>query len=88
MSDFFFYIILSIIAIDYLLERFLDYLNMTMMSEELPEELRGIYDPDRYKKSQQYLRAKQRFSFITATVNFAAVGVMLSLGGWTAFFAE
>lgn len=82
MSDLFFYIILAIIVSDYFLERFLEYLNMTRMSEELPAELQGIYDPDRYKKSQQYLRVKQRFSFITATVNFAAVLVMLSLGGF------
>jgi STE24 endopeptidase len=82
MSSIFFYLILAIIVFDYLLERFLGYLNMRRMSETLPAELQGIYDPERYRKSQQYLREKQRFSFITATVNFLAVLVMLTAGGF------
>jgi STE24 endopeptidase len=82
MSDMLFYIILAIILFDYSLERFLGYLNMTRMSEELPAELQGIYDPERYRKSQQYIRAKQRFSFITATVSFIAVLLMITAGGF------
>lgn len=82
MSDMFFYIILAIILVDYLLEQFLGYLNMTKMSEELPAELQGIYDPERYRKSQQYLRAKQRFSIVTATINFVAVLFILTAGGF------
>jgi STE24 endopeptidase len=82
MSEVFLYIILGVIVFDYLLERVLDYLNMTRMTGELPEELKGIYDPDRYKKSQQYLETKQRFSFVTSTVNFIAVLAVLMAGGF------
>ena len=81
-SDLLFYIILSIIIADYVLERVLDRLNMSMMSEELPAELAGIYDPERYGKSQRYLRAKQQFSLITSTVSFIAVLAVLSFGGF------
>ena len=82
MADLFFYIIAGILVFDYLLERLLDYLNMTRMSGELPAELNGIYDPVRYRKSQDYLRTRQRFSFVTSTVNFLAVLAVLTSGAF------
>lgn len=78
----FFIIILVIVILNYLLERLLEYLNLSRMTEELPAELSGIYDPERYKKSQQYLRTKQRFSLITSTLTFAAILAMLMSGGF------
>ena len=82
MIQTFFIIILVIVILNYLLERFLEYLNLSRMTEELPTELGGIYDPERYKKSQQYLKAKQRFSLVTSTLTFAAVLAMLMSGGF------
>lgn len=82
MGGMFLIIILAIIVLDYALERLLEYLNMTRMSEELPEELSGIYDPGRYRKSQQYLKTKLRFSSITSTINFLVVLAILLSGGF------
>lgn len=82
MAYTFLIIILVILVSDYLLERFLSYLNLKQMSEELPAELDGIYDPERYRKSQRYLRTKQRFSLITSTVNFAIALTLLLAGGF------
>ena len=47
-----FYLIIGIVVFDYLLERFLDYLNTTRWSTILPEALKGIYKPEDYQKSQ------------------------------------
>ena len=47
-----FYIIIGILLFDYILERFLDYLNSTKWSNILPKELEGIYDAEEYKKQQ------------------------------------
>lgn len=82
MIQTFFIIILVIVILNYLFERFLEYLNLSRMTEDLPTELAGIYDPERYKKSQQYLRAKQRFSLITSTLTFVAILAMLMSGGF------
>jgi STE24 endopeptidase len=84
MSSLFFYIILAITVFDYILERVLDHLNMTRMSDDLPPELSGIYDPDKYSRSQQYLKAKQKFSFISSSASFVAVLAILVSGafGW------
>ncbi|MFO7614186.1 MAG: M48 family metallopeptidase [Bacteroidales bacterium] len=82
MAQYIFYAILTIVILDFLLERLLDYLNRTYWSDELPAVLRDIYDPDRYKKSQQYLRTNHRFSQITETFNFILLTGMLLLGGF------
>jgi STE24 endopeptidase len=82
MEKFIFVAILVIIILDFLLERILDYLNRTYWSEELPAELEGIYDRERYRKSQQYLKANHWFSQVTESFNFILVMAMLLLGGF------
>ena len=47
---------------EYFTERILDYLNSKLWSNKLPEELEGIYDAEKYKKSQEYTRTNTRFS--------------------------
>ena len=63
-----FYIIIGILIFDYLLERILDYLNSTYWSNTLPKELKGIYEEDKYRKSQDYEKVKQRFSLLTDSI--------------------
>jgi STE24 endopeptidase len=75
-------IIVVILVFGYVMERFLDYLNATWWSTDLPEELKGIYDADKYRKSQDYLRTNQRFSTVTSSLSFAAMMLMLLLGGF------
>ncbi|TSA29115.1 MAG: M48 family peptidase [Bacteroidetes bacterium] len=77
-----FYLILFILILDFLLERVLEYLNTTRWSEILPDELRDIYDPVRYGKSQQYLKVKQRFSWITSAFSFLAMVALLCSGSF------
>lgn len=75
-------IIIIILVAGYIVERILDYLNSTYWSDVLPNELKGIIDPERYRKSQAYLRVKQRFSLITDSVSMVAMLLMLLLGGF------
>ncbi|MCB2220355.1 MAG: M48 family metallopeptidase [Bacteroidetes bacterium] len=77
-----FYIIVAIIVFDYVLERLLDYLNATRRSTELPKELEGIYDVEKYRKSQEYDKVKSRFSLLTSTLSLAAMLLLLFLGGF------
>jgi STE24 endopeptidase len=74
--------IIIILVVGYIVERILDYLNSTYWSDELPDELRGIYDAEKYKKSQAYLRVKQRFSVLTESISLAVMLLMLLLGGF------
>ena len=76
MSQTIFVIIVAIIIFDYLLERFLDYKNSVIWSDELPAELKGIYDAEKYKKSQEYKKAKDRLSLLTSTISFVVILLM------------
>jgi STE24 endopeptidase len=82
MEQTLFYIIVAIILFDYLLERFLDYLNATRRSIELPQELEGIYDAEKYRLSQEYDKVKSHFSLLTSTLSLVAMLLMLFLGGF------
>ena len=77
-----FIVILVILILDFILERFLDYLNSTRFSEDLPAELEGIYEQDNYSKSQKYLKANQKFSQLIESFNFVLVLGMFIFGGF------
>jgi len=68
------FIILSAIIFDFILNGVADYLNLKMLRSDLPRPFQGIYDPDRYRKSQKYLQVTTRFGWISGTFS---VGVML-----------
>ncbi|MFN2395907.1 MAG: M48 family peptidase, partial [Bacteroidales bacterium] len=77
-----FYIILAILVIDFLFDRLLDYLNSTRWSNKLPGELKGIYDEEKYRKSQNYLRENMRFGLLTSSLSFVLIIAFLLLGGF------
>ncbi len=77
-----FYVIVVIIVLEYLLERFLDYLNTTRWSSILPEVLKGIYDAEKYKKQQEYEKVNHRFSLLTSSFSILLMLLMLFLDGF------
>jgi STE24 endopeptidase len=82
MAETIFYLIVAFVVLDFVAERVLAYLNATRFSEVLPDELREIYDPDEYRRSQKYLKVNHKFGKITSTISFVAIMVMLLLGGF------
>ena len=62
-------IILLAIFVDLILNGLADYFNLKMMRHDLPDSFRGIYEPERYRRSQDYLRVNTRFGWITSALN-------------------
>lgn len=77
-----FAVIVIIITADFLLERWLDYLNRKSMGSDLPAELKDVYDADQYRKQQEYKRVNDRFSTLVSSVSFTVMMLMLFLGGF------
>jgi STE24 endopeptidase len=77
-----FYIILIIIATDFLLERILDRLNILHSGKELPDLLKGIFDDEKYRQQQAYLKVNYRFGLWTSGFNFLILLLMLFLSGF------
>jgi len=64
-------IILFTLLFEYGLNLFADYLNLKGLATTVPEEMRGVYDPEAYRKSQEYTRVTTRFGRIVSSVMLA-----------------
>ncbi len=59
-------IILAVIFAEFILNFISDLLNLRMLRNELPDDFRGWYDADRYRKSQEYLKVNTRFGWVVS----------------------
>ena len=75
-------IILCTIGFDFILNLAADRLNLKHLGSELPLAFEGIYDPEQYRKSQQYLRVNTQFGWITSTFNLCLLLVFWFAGGF------
>ncbi|GAB1452238.1 M48 family metallopeptidase [Draconibacterium sp.] len=82
MHEILFWIIIGIIALDFLFEKYLDYLNTKTMSDVLPDEVKGIYDEEKYKKQQAYQRENNRFGLFSSSFSFALTLAMFLFFGF------
>ena len=70
-----FLIIISIIIIDFIIDKFIDYLNAKHFNDEIPQDLKDVYNEEEYYKSQAYKRENYKFSLITG-----GFSILLTLG--------
>ncbi len=75
-------LIIGILIFEFALERFLDYLNTTRWSDQLPDEVKDIYDEEKYRRQQAYEKANHRFSMISSSFTFILVLLMFLLAGF------
>lgn len=76
------YIIFIIISLNYLLSLCLTFLNWSNLSEKQPKELEGLYDDEKYKRSQQYEKDKSKLSLTSETFSFLISVSFLFYGGY------
>ncbi len=77
-----FILIVIILAVDFIVERLLEYLNIRYMSPQLPDSLKGIYDEQEYRRFQNYKRENNRFDILGSTVSFLVMIIFLCSGGF------
>lgn len=75
-------IILLTIIIGFLLDIVADVLNLKNLKPELPEEFKGVYDDEKYRKSQDYTRVNTKFGFITSIFSLVVMLAFWFLGGF------
>ena len=71
-------IIVLIVVVEYLLSKWLSYRNLKAATSQIPPQLEGLYDAEKYAKQQSYFRTNNRFSLITSTFTTIIMVVMLS----------
>jgi STE24 endopeptidase len=82
MHNIIFFIIIIIPVTGFIVERYLDHLNNSMWSENLPEKLKGICDAEEYRKTQYYQKDNNRLSFWSSLFNLAVILIMIIFGGF------
>ncbi len=76
------FVILSISILSYLFDQILDYINLKAQRKDIPAEVEGFYNKEKYQKSLNYQKDQTRFSFITAAFSFLLSLGMLIFGGF------
>lgn len=78
------FLIFAILIFDFLLEKTLDYLNLSHSKKGLPTSLNGVYEQQEYDKSIAYQKANTTFSFVSSVFNLVLILTVLATGafGW------
>ena len=78
------YAVIVLVALlgEYLLSLAASVLNLQAMSPKVPAEFLGVYDADRYAKSQEYTRVRTRFGLGQGAVRLAVLLAFWQLGGF------
>ena len=78
----FLFLIILFLLLSWLLDFISDKLNIKNMTDVLPEEFAGYYDEEKYKKSQNYLKDKTKFSTISSTIILVVEIVFIIFAGF------
>ena len=73
-------LVLGILIFDFLLDLLLSFLNEKSSKKPIPEELKGIYDDEKYQKSQDYQNATGRFGKILGALSLIVMVAAIGLG--------
>lgn len=77
-----FYLLITIIVLDFLIDQFLDWLNARHFGDPVPPALKDVFDQEEYQKSQRYKRTRFKFGMVTASVSFLFLLLFLLLDGF------
>ena len=75
-------LIVAVLVAEFVLSALSSILNLRALSPALPDEFGGVFDADRYARSQEYTRTGTRFDMLRSTVNLIAVLVFWQAGGF------
>ena len=69
-SQYIFFIIIAILIVNFMVDKYLDYLNAKHFDDEIPKVLNDVYDDKEYYKSQDYKKENFKFSMIISFFSF------------------
>ena len=75
-------IVLFTLVVNYALDMIASVLNLRNIKHELPAGLEDVYDPERYRTSQAYLKANTRLGWVTETVHLVVLLAFWFGGGF------
>jgi len=76
------YVILIALVLQFTLDTVANTLNLKALKNEIPAALAGIYQPEEYRKSQEYTRSLTRFGFVTGSFSLLVILLFWFTGGF------
>ena len=71
------WLIIGFVTLEFVVSSVLSWLNTKWMTHPVPPELEGLYDEEKYRKQQAYMRTNKRVSLIERCVSFALTQAIL-----------
>ena len=82
LSSTLFYVFIGILTLSFLVNKMIERLNAKHFDDEIPKELKDVYQEDDYKKSQAYKKTNYRFRNISSLVSFSGTLIFFFLDGF------
>ena len=76
------YIFIALVIFNFLFTTVLDYLNDKNWKDEIPDDLKGFYDPGTYLKAKRYKIERGRLTSISSFLNLIFTLLMLYFYGY------
>tara|TARA_B110000003_G_scaffold262613_1_gene285427 strand:- start:5798 stop:7030 length:1233 start_codon:yes stop_codon:yes gene_type:complete len=80
--DTLFYIIITILILNFIIDKALEILNLRGFKESIPEILSDVYDNKEYQKSQAYKKINHRFGLFSSSSSLLLTLIFLFLEGF------
>jgi len=80
MYNTYFYLIIGFFTASFVWTQILSWLNRKRMSPSIPEKLKGIYEPEKYARQQEYQKENSRFGLISGGFMFVIMFLILLFG--------
>lgn len=76
------YVIIAILVFQFLVETLLDFLNAKKYGNPIPQALEDVFDPDEYRKSQEYQKTNYRFGLLSSSFSITVTLAFILFGGF------
>ena len=80
--DLIFNLIVAFVLFGFVLDRVLSYLNTRNWSDEIPDQMKGVYDEEKYVKAGKYERVRSKFGLVSSLYSVILILLMLFLNGF------
>jgi len=81
-TQFWFFIIISLVVFNYLFSNILDYVNHRNWKDEIPNELKDFYNKKKYKTAKDYALSKNKIGLFSSSISFLFIMTLLLFNGY------
>jgi STE24 endopeptidase len=81
-SQIIFWIIISFIILEFIFDKTLSFINSKSWEQPLPDNVKDLYDAEKYEKAKNYARENGKIGLISSLLSFVAILVFLFANGF------